>query len=250
MIRGTNVAALKRWIICGLLCFLPGRIWAQDATMADLRTAVVQMKALKTYSYETTTNAVFPGGKKDQTVTNVYMDGPGKRLCYKTKVQVLLLTSQWAYKADHRSKNVSVFNVVKYNDKYKKALPELESVFKNNLAAAFMDSVVLRSCKLVAAKKKGETVTYTLHFPKDHSIEEMVIVYDYARKLPDLIRIKTFQAGDLAGTRERGMHMETISKGYTSNVPESIFNVQQYFSVKGGKVALTQFKNYKVSSIL
>ena len=245
------LAIVKRAILLGLLCcVLQGKTWAQDATMADLRVAVAQMKALKTYSYETTTNATFPNGKKDQMVTTVYMDGLGKRLCYKTNVQVLLLTNQWAYKADHRSKNVSVFNVVKYNDKYKKALPELETVFKSSLAATFMDSVVLRSGKLVSARRKGDVMTYTLHFPKDFSIEEIVIAYDNARKLPESVRIKTFQAGDLEGRREKGMYMETISKGYTATVPEAVFNVQQYFKEQGGKVALTQFKNYKVSSIL
>lgn len=246
-----NLEMIKKMLFLGwLCCVLQGTVWAQDATMADFRAVVAQMKALKTYSYETTTNAVFPNGKKDRMVTTVYMDGPGKRLCYKTNVQVLLLTNQWAYKADHRSKNVSVFNVVKYNDRYKKALPELDAVFKSSLAATFMDSVVLRSGKLVSAKKKGDMTTYTLHFPRDFGIEEIVIAYDNARKLPESVRIKTFQAGDLEGTRERGMHMETISRGYTTNVPEAVFNVQQYFKIQGGKVVLTQFKNYKVSSIL
>ncbi len=250
MMRVIKQALLGSLLLPVLLCLMPVPALAQDATMADLHAIAGQMKALKTYSYETTTNAVFPNGKKDQKVTTVYMDGGRKRLSYKTNVETLLLTDRWAYKADHRHKTVSVFNVVKYNDKYKKALPELETVFKNNLAATFLDSVVLRSGKLVAAKKNGAMTTFRLRFPEDFSIEEMTIVYDNNRKLPESIHIKSFYAGDLSGARDKGTRIETVSKGYTLSVPETVFNTEQYFRIQNGKVVLSQFKNYKVSSIL
>jgi outer membrane lipoprotein-sorting protein len=222
-------------------------VGAQDATMADLRAVVAKLKSLRDYSYETVSNATFPNGQKDKKVTTMYMDGTHKRLCYKNNFQILLLTDKWAYRADHRSKNISIFDVVKYNDKYKKALPELEAVFKSNLAATFMDSVLLNTGKLTSAKKKGNQVTFNVGFPESFYVKEMVIVYDYTKQLPEMIRIKSFYG---EGNKGKGTSMEMICNKYAASVPESIFDTRQYFLVAHGKAVPVQYKNYKVSSIL
>ncbi|WP_157977299.1 hypothetical protein [Taibaiella helva] len=239
-----------------LLLLLAGLIaWqvpagAQDATMSDLRAVVNQLKTLTSYSYQSVTNATFPNGQKDRSETHVYMDGAGKRLCYTTEKQVLLLTSQWAYRADHRQKTVSVFDVVRYKDKYRQAMPELEAVFKANLAAVFMDSVLVRHGKLVSAKKKGSQTTFVIGFPSGYSVEEMVIVYDHSRRLPESIRTRTFYPGDATNNRAKGTTIETVSSHYTAGVPETVFDTKQYFSIQKGKVILSRYPQYKIASVL
>jgi hypothetical protein len=159
-----------------------------------------KVKGLDIYSYETVTNAVFPNGKKDQMTTMVYMDRIHKRLSYNTNTEIVLLTEKWAYQANHKKKTVGVFDVVRYNEKNKKFLPQLDAVFKNNIASTFMDSVVLHSGKLVSSKKSGDLLTFTLKFPASLTLEEMIIVYNTAKQLPQQIITRSFFAVDESGS--------------------------------------------------
>lgn len=242
----------NRMIKILLLCLCCTAAWqsrGQQGSINDLMRITAKLKAIKTYSYQTETNARFPNGKTDQMKTEVYVDGPNKRLCYKTNFQVLLLTQKWAFKADHRNKNASVFDVIKYNAKFKNALPELDEVFRSNLAANYLDSLVVKKAKLQSAKRSGSVVTYKLGFPPDFYIKEMLIAYDESRELPEYIRIVSSydRGGKGAGTDSA---IETICKGYSKTVPEKVFDTNQYFRVTGTKVQLQQYKNYKLSAIL
>lgn len=249
MLPGSIYNRIIGLLLIGLMA-APAGLSAQDATMADLKAVVARLKALTTYSYVSTSNAAFPNGQKDRTETHVYMDATHKRLSYTTGTQVLLLTDKWAYKADHRQKAVSVFNVVKYNDKYKKALPELETVFRTNLAGVFLDSVLVRSGKLVSARKQGNKTTFTVTFPQGYNVEEMVVVYDYGKQLPESIRTRAFYPGDASGRRTKGTTVETVSDRYSASIPESVFDTRQYFSIQKGKVVLSRYPQYKISSVL
>lgn len=233
-----------------LLLLGSNQVFAQDATMADLRSIADKLKTLNSYSYETVTDAVFPNGKKDQMTTKVYMDKAGKRLSYKTDYEIVLLTNKWAYQANHKQKTVGVFDVARYNAKNKKYLPELEAVFKNNITTTFIDSVILHSGKLTSAKRSGDLITFTIKFPADLSLEEMVIVYNTSKQLPQSITTKAFFSADGSGSKTKGTHVETVSKNYNTSIPESVFDAGQYFKVQGGKVILSQYKTYKVSSVL
>lgn len=223
---------------------------SQEPGMAELRTAVGELKALKTYRYETETTAVFPGGKKDRMTTKVYMDAPGKRLGYQTDYELLVLTPQWVFKADHKRKIASVLNVPKYDRQHKKELGEIEKLFKSNLTATFLDSVVLRNGKLASAKKSGDLMTFVLRFPDDFSIEEVVMVYNSATRLPESVKIRTFYPGDLSGSPEKGTVIETFSTGYSVTVPAKVFDTGQYFRIQNGKPVLLRYKDYKVTTNL
>ena len=239
-----------RFILLILCCSVLTTGYCQDATLADLMQVTAKLRVLKTYSYQTETEARFPNGKTDRMKTEVYMDGPGKRLCYKTNQQVLLLTGKWAFKADHRNKRASVFDVVKYNARFKEALPELDEIFRSNLAANYLDSLVMKKAKLQSAKRSGAVVTYKLGFPPDFYIKEMTIAYNKERELPEQIRIVSFYADGRAAKPGSGTTYETVCKGYSKTVPEAVFDTQQYFRMAGAKVQLQQFKNYKLSAIL
>lgn len=241
-------------VLAGFLMFMFGichMLTAQtNPGMNDLRIVVNRLKALRTYSYQTENSIVFPNGQKDKSITYVFMDADHKRLCYKNNTQVLLLTEKWAFKADHRTKQASVFNVVKYNDRYKKALPELDQVFKNNLAATFMDSIVLKSGKIVSAVRKGNLTTYKIGFPAEFYVDEIAIVYDESKQLPESVTTSCFYSADASGSRGKGTKTISISSNYKAVVSEHDLDPGQYFRVNGAKIQLNQYKNYKVSSIL
>lgn len=236
--------------LCSTLLFATVFVFAQTPTMADLKEIVGKLKVLKTYSYETRTNVVFPDGTKETQTTSLYMDGPNKRLCYKNGDYLLLLTKQWAFKADHDSRNVSVFDVVKYNKRYKDALPEADVIFRTNIAAMFMDSVLVKEGKLSQAKRTGSKSTFTLSFQPDSYIKQVVIVYDHAKELPESVYVKTFFEGPTKNGKKTGTLMESTSAQYNASVPEATFDAGRYFTVRGGKPVLVQYKNYKVTAIL
>lgn len=246
--KNYSIRSLYLFLLFSLCLAVATHAQGGNPTMADLKNISAKVKALDSYSYETITDAVFPNGKKDQMITTVYMDRSHKRLSYKTNTEVVLLTGKWAYQANHRNKTVGVFDVVRYKNKNKNQT--LDAVFKNNIAATFMDSVVLHSGKLVSAKRSGDLVTFKLTFPAGLTLEEMVIVYNTAKALPQQITTRSFFAADDSGNSTHGTRIETISKNYTATVPESVFDPGQYFRVQSGKVLLSQFKNYKVTSQL
>jgi len=243
----------KIWVVlcsCILLAVTALPAPGQDASMAEFRNIMNRLKSLKTYSYETETKAVFPDGKRQTKVNTLYMDAPNKRLCYYNNYLLVLLTPKWAFKADHVKKNASVFDVVKYNDRYKEALPEVETIFKSNLTSMFVDSVVLGAGTLLSAKKNGNRTTFTIGFPNGSPLKKMVMVYDYSSQLPESITMSAWYATGRSGGKATGVAMETTSRNYTLSVPEAVFDTRKYFSIRQGKAVLAQYKNYKLTSIL
>lgn len=226
-------------------------IKAQEANMEGFKSCIAKLKTLNVYAYETETTAIFPDGTKDVMSTKLMMDVAQKRLFYKNDFQVMLVTSKWIYKADLLNEHIQVFNMGNpENKKYKKELPELDEIFKSG-ASSLIDTLIVKNAQLVSAKKVGNLTTYTLSFPKTYYIKELRFVYNHKKQLPESIFIKTFQSeskdkkGNSVGTT-----YEALSKNYSNAIPESTFDTLPYFQIKGNKVVLNQYKNYKVSSIL
>jgi|GEM_PF-693304 len=241
-----------------LCCFLlaiiapSGALHAQDASMEGLKAMLLKLKSLKVYAYETETNAVFPNGERDKMTAKLVMDAVHKRLLYKTGDQVLLVTDKWAYRADFEQKTVYLFNLAKAgHEKYKAQLPELDRLFKGEASAALIDSLLLKNAHLLSAKRLGDKTTYKLGFQPSYYVKELTVVYDHKKGLPESIYIKSFYP-DSKGPdgKVKGTVYETMSKAYSTEVSPSVFDANAYFQIKGGKAVLSQFKNYKVSSVL
>lgn len=225
-----------------LLC-LPA--FAQQGAMKDLRIVFDRMKAMKVYSFENHTDAVLPNGKKDAAVTKVYMDKVKQCLFYTNRGETLLLNPHWVYKANHIAKTAQVFDLVAYNKKNKKAFPVIQALFEYDMVSGFLDSVVMKHGKLLSAKKDGALSTYQIGFGANASIRQITIVYNEARQLPESIYIKT-----VVGEGSRKAESVTLCNNYKVIIPATVFDEHTYFSVTRGKVALTQYKNYKVYSLL
>lgn len=241
----------RKWLLPFLLvAWLPGsRAFGGDGgSMKELHTIMNRIKNIQTYSFVSEAHAVFPSGERDDLHTTVYMDVAGQRLFYQNEHQVLLLNRKWVFQADHDAKTARVFNVDRYNAQYKAYLPELQEVFKSNLAATFIDSVLLLSGKLKSAVRHGDLGTFVLVFPKSSAMQEFTLVYDYAKGLPESIRTRSYLPP--SGGERKGTSYEMIYKAYSRKVPESVFDVGQYFQVSGKKVLLRRFKHYTISSIL
>lgn len=218
---------------------------------SELNQVLQKLKSIKTYSYETEANAVFPDGKKDRKITRVYMDAANLRLQYADDFQVVLLNKDWLFKADHRSKQASVFHVRSYDKKNKGMLPELASVFEQHTMTRFLDSVVLKEGKLSPVKRKGDLVIYKINFPESNYLQWIEIVFNEKKQLPETIRTSSrFSEGRGPNGQPMITTLETISRNYSIRIDPKVFDEQQFFKKNGNKIALNQFKNYKVSTIL
>lgn len=241
-------SGLKKIIICLLVSTLPfAGSQAQTGAITELKPIIERLKEVKAYSYQNHTSVIFPNGQKDQVTITVFMDKSNKRLCYKSKNEVVLLNREWMFKADHINKTAGVFNIRSYNKKNKGSLPAIESVFKYDMAAMFLDSVVLRSGKILSSTKKGVLTTYKIGFTNNSSIKEMVLVYNTSTLFPESISFKAEEKYDAKG---RKIITETVCDHYTASVSGPVFDEHQYFSIVKGKPVLAQYKNYKVYSVL
>jgi outer membrane lipoprotein-sorting protein len=242
-----NQIKMKKWLWVLLVSLSVMEASAQNGSIAEVKPVFEKMKAIKSYSYESLTTAVFPNGQKDQQHTKVYMDRLNKKLSYKTEQQLVMLNQYWLFRADHENKTASVFDVSKYDKKNKDVLPQIESVFQYDMASVFMDSVLSRYGKLLSTTKKNSLVTYKIGFKEEGAaLKEMTIVYNSVTQLPESIyfRIENeIQSG-------RKVRMDILCNNYSVIVPQSVFDEKQYFNIVKGKPVLVQFKNYKLYSVL
>jgi len=232
-----------------ILLFLGKGLLAQSAP--ELQSVLQKLKSIRTYSYETEAKAVFPDGKRDRKLTRVYLDAANRQLQYVDDYQVVLLNKDWMFKADHRSKQASIFNVRSYDKKNQGLLPSLGSVFEQHTMARFLDSVVLKEGKLAPVKKKGDLTTYRITFPESTYLQWIEIVFNEKKQLPELIKtMSRFTEGRGNNGQVLVTTLETISRNYTTIIDPKVFDEQQFFRKNGDKIALNQFKTYKVSTIL
>lgn len=236
----------KRSILCltGML-LLSLSAFAQQGSIKDLKPIFDRLKAMKSYSFENHTDAVFPNGQKDAIVTKVFMDKTKQCLFYTNKGETLLLNRKWVYKANHVQHTAQVFDIAAYNKQNKKALPALQSLFQYDMMTGFLDSLVLKHGKLVSAKKEGTLTTYQIGFVARTSIKQMTIVYNDASGLPESIYIRT-----ISGEGNKKMQSEILCNNYKAVVPDAVFDEHAFFSTAKGKVLLNQYKNYKVYALL
>lgn len=237
--------AYKKSITCLMALVVYAQAFAQQGSIKDLKPLFDRLKTIKTYSFENHTDAVFPNGQKDVAVTKVFMDKTRQSLFYTNKGQTLLLNRKWVYKADHIAKTVQVFDVVAYNKKNKNASPALQTLFQYDMVSGFVDSVVMKYGRLLSSKKNGALTTYQIGFPADAALKQVTIVYNETAGLPESIYIRM-----VTGEGGKKMQSDILCNNYKAVVPDAVFDEHAFFSVTGGKLSLTQYKNYKVYSLL
>jgi len=206
-----------------------------------------RLKSLKTYSYEYRTLGRFPGGQKDEMLSQVWMDRAGQKLCYKNREQLVMMNPEWIFKADHGQHTASIFRISSYNKRNKDVLPDVRNIFQYDMASVFMDSVLLQYGQLLSSSVKGDLSTYRVGFSSGGPLKEVMIVYNTARQLPESIYFRTETKTDNQGGE---IVMEIWCRNYSLTVPASVFDEKQYFSLRNGKAVLNQFKNYKIYSVL
>jgi outer membrane lipoprotein-sorting protein len=242
-----HTKAYKYILLALLNALLLPSVFAQQHSVTELKPVFEKLKGLKAYSFENHTKASYSNGQKQEATTKVYMDKGNKCLSYVNEGESVLLNKTWAYKASHINKTAQVFKLDAYNKRNKGVLPELQSLFKYDLSAAFVDSVLLTHGKMLSSDKKGTKVTCTLAVVGLPYIKQVIIVYDDGTLLPESIYMRTESPPDGSG---RKTVTETVCDNYKTTVPASVFDEHQFFAIVKGKPVLTQYKNYKVYSVL
>jgi outer membrane lipoprotein-sorting protein len=242
-----NIQMKRCCLILIAIVFTTVKAFAQNGSVNELKPVFEKLKAIKSYSYETQTTALFPNGQKDVQHTRISMDRLNKKLTYKSEQQMIMLNQRWLFKADHENKTASVFDVSKYDKKNKNVLPQIESIFQYDMASLFMDSVISKYGTLVSAIKANTLTTYKIAFKNEGAaLKEMILVYNSATQMPESISFK------MENQMQNGkkVKMDIICKNYSAVVPQSLFDEQQYFHMVKGKPVLVQFKSYKLYSVL
>jgi len=236
-----------RCILLSLLCLLQAaRVMAQEHNMAELRPVLERLKALKQYSYESRAHVVFPNGQTDDMTTQVSMDKSGQRLFYSNKGETLLLNNTWLFKLSHTKSMAQVFKLSAYRKMHKGAAGDIQALFKIDMMAMFIDSVICKQGRLASADRKEGMVTYKVLFPAEASLKELQLVYNEQKQLPERIYLKMVmqQPGKTA------VSSEVSCSGYTTSFPDKVFDEHNYFSIEKGRPVLSRNKNYKVYSAL
>ena len=232
--------------LIAILLFVGLKVFGQQkASMKELKPVFDHLKSLKAYSFENHTNAVFANGKSDALVTKVYMDKQNQCLFYSNKGETLLLNHKWIYKASHNTKIVQVFDVNAYNKRNKKVQSDIRSLFQYDISSSLIDSVIMKYGTLLSSEKKGPLTTYKIGFPSEAGVKNVTVVYNENTQLPESIYIKM-----LKEEGRQKLQTEVLCNNYKATIPSSIFDEHNYFSIIQQKVALTQYKNYKVYSLL
>jgi hypothetical protein len=233
----------KYGILC-ILLLLYAAVAAAQHNMAELRPVLDKLKALKHYAYESHARVVFPNGQQDELVTRVCMDRNSQRMFYSNKGELLLLNKTWVCKLNHTRAIAQVFKLSAYQAKHKGSLGDLQGLFRIDMSALFIDSVIAQKGRLTSVERKDGLVTYKVLFPGEASLKEFLLVYNEQKQLPERIFLKMAQQGASAASSE------VVCSGYTTDIPDSVFDERNYFTIQKGRPVLRQYKNYKVYSAL
>jgi len=216
-------------------------------SISDLSAILHDLKAEDTYCYTTDVRISFPNGDTDSRSRTVYMDRPRHRVGYEHEDQLLLMNEEWVLAVNKLQKTISIFRVDKYNQRYKRQLPELEEIMKVNLSALIIDSLYLNGAKVASYSRNGALGTFVVSFPATSIMQRLELVYNYETKFPERIHVVSFTPAR-RGER-KGTTIDMRSSKYRRSVPDSVFDMSRYFIIRQGKVVLRQYKDYEVSSI-
>lgn len=209
------------------------------------------LKQLKTYGYNYIIDAKFPNGKTEQLKGEVYADGIAKTMFNKNPAQVLYYSSQWYYKADLLHQTVTVMDIKKRLGAAAAAQKE-ENIFGSALMSEFLDSVVQKYGKPVLVKQEGAIAELVFTFNRGASgLRRLEITYDLNAHLPVSLRMQLFypwQNGAYRNTGTQGTTQTIRCEHYTRQYKGEA--MEKYFTLKGGKVLLAKFKNYKLHTYL
>lgn len=224
----------------------PFKATAQEKGRAELLEAMGHIKSLRTYSFEGESRTRFPDGRTETLHSFVAMDARQRSLLYKDDHKLVVVNPKWAFKALHKQKKASVFDLKAYQKKHGTGHAEIDGLFDAQSLTQLVDSLLLKNATIKTYKRDGNQSTFVLAFPERSPLKEAVVVFDHRTQMPHSIRFRAYYAEGRAG----GAEIESESRNYSKALPTGTFQTAPYFQVRGGKAVLERFKNYTLTTIL
>lgn len=240
-----TISGIALMLLSGKHC--RGKVVYTDTT--GWRVIVREISALKTLSYSYKIEGTFPNGQTDRVAGKIYINRDAGILFSSDNARTQLYDNAWYYLADHRGKKLTVVNLSR---RYTPAeRQKLEKYFLNNAyTAEYMDSVVLKKGFLRDYKVSGDTVKFSVGFPKGSVEKQFDIAYNRKTQLPVSMHAEFFYSWKQGKSDYGGTTEQIICNGYRKSIDPKQYDAATYFTVSGGKLRLKKYNKYLLKTEL
>ena len=223
-------------------------VGADIDSIGQLRLVANVLKELHSISYSYTITAVFPTSESDKISGEIFFDGDQKQFYNECDAFTLWYNGSWFMRADHRKKTVSIVNLGKeINRKTRSGIEK--DFFMSGAINRFVDSIVLKKATIESVKTNGDTMRFSLVFPRGFVINKLILAFDTKAQLLTKYEMYLIQNQVNTGNAKSSKNVKTqiicsrFRKAESSDFPECA----QFFAYKKGKYTLNKYKNYKLT---
>jgi hypothetical protein len=215
----------------------------------ELKLIANELKTIKNMSYRYSLSAHYQNSDTDQVKGLVYVNNDKKLLFNDNNAFLVIYSSHWFYKADHRNKVVTILDLEKEKNRELKKSVE-KDVFGNGAIATFIDSVVMKKGILKNFKEYNDTIQIEMGFPAWMNVKSISFIYDRKNQLFASYVIRTvYASGPSKGNTGDRIEVMTCND-FSRNNDKRKYKESNYFSNGKNGLALKKYKKYKLISNL
>ena len=216
-------------------------------TFSVVKEIVTVLKSVEKTAYDYTMDVTFPNGDKDHLEGNIFIDAHEKKYHVDCNAFEMLYTSNWLYKADHRSRKVTIVNLSgKEHDKMRAATER--GIFKNDAIPVFLDSIILKNAKIRKQSFEGSLLKLELSFPEKGVVQRVEFLYDTSSKTVVKMLMTVRHLYEKTTKGPKFIETQISCRNFKCNAENNTLSEQPYFEVKGTKIVLNKFKDYRLIS--
>jgi hypothetical protein len=232
-----------------MLFFYPAFVFGQEMTqhLEEIKKIAASVKSIRDESYRYALASEYPNGQKEQLKGTAYIGNEEKILYNDNPFFTLLYNGHWYYKADHKSKSVTIVNMDKHmTADYKGDLEK--DIFENAAAGHYLDAVLTKYAAVKFFKRSHDTIYAELSFPPTSSIKRVSVVFDEKKGSLVSYYMQTFKPwrGSEFG-KNKGTTQTVTCAGFKKIKKNKAYKPVNYFLVSGDKVSLKKYSKYKLN---
>ncbi len=236
----------RNFLILWCALFFPILSTGQDTKM-QLQEAVKSLKGLKDVSYYYVRTIEYPNGDKDTVKGTLYLDNTRYVLLDDCDAYTMIRTRKWAYSANHRLKSLDIIDLDKSPDRQLKRETE-RKIFLCGAMNEFIDSIIMKKATVAHYKEDASIIAVELSFPSNGIASSASLVLDKKSKLPLSYEITMFQPWQSSPKGMQSVEVRMICSRYRRINTNDKFDERKYFIIKGNKLELKKYNNYKLSA--
>lgn len=218
------------------------------AYAGEIRKVSELIKGYDAVCYRYSLSAEYPNGQHQKLNGISYMSGNEKVLCNVNEINTIVYNSKWYYRADHKTKNIVIVDLNKHLNKGYKSDMETD-LFAGRSLRYYLDSVVLKYANVKTLKNHGDTVDIEMGFSANSQIKDIVVTYNSKSNTLISYKIRTFQpwpTNDFG--KNKGISQTMYCRDFRKIGSKDEYCPASYFVIKGQKVVLKKYKDYKINS--